>query len=300
MMLKNYQIEYRHLRYFLEVANTLHFRQAAERLFISQPGLSRQIKYLENQLDLKLFERHNRKVELTSSGLFLKNELTRNLKDLSDVFDLAKLKDKGIEGSLNFGYVGSAMKQLIPKLLLNFKDKYSNVIFDLKEMDNQQQIKQLLSNEIDIGFVRLERVPKEVAFLQVLVEPFCLVLPKDHFVNQNNFKGLEQLKEDSFILFDASYSPSYYEKVMQLFDDRGFSPKTSHSTIHSSSIYSLVENGFGVSIVPESLQLKDNNKVKFISLKGLKQRTTLSAVWNKKNNNPSLFNLLKILNKKTL
>lgn len=289
------QIELRHIKYFLEVANTLHFRQAAERLFISQPGLTRQIKSMEDQLEIKLFNRHNRKVELTNTGLFLQKELTRNLNDLNDVFDLAKLVNKGVEGRLNFGYVGSAMKHFIPNLLLSFKEKYEKVLFDLKEMDNQEQIKQLLFNEIDIGFVRLERIPKDIDSIQVLIEPFCLVLPENHIINQENFEGLHQLKNEDFILFDASYSPSYYEKVMQLFDDGGFIPKTSHSTIHSSSIYSLVENGFGVSIVPLSLKISEHRKVKFISLDKLKQRTILSAVWNKKNKNPALNHLLKIL-----
>lgn len=294
-MLMSNQIEYRHIRYFLEVANTLHFRQAAERLFISQPGLTRQIKAMEDELGIKLFNRHNRKVELTNTGFYLKNELTRNINDLQEVFDMAKLLDQGIEGKLNFGYVGSAMKQLIPNLLLTFRKKYDNVLFDLKEMDNQVQIQQLLSHKIDIGFVRLERLPKDIDYIQMLIESFCLVLPQEHPLTQEKFKGLHQLKDESFILFEASYSPSYYEKVMQLFDDSGFTPKTSHSTIHSSSIYSLVENGFGISIVPSSLISKHNKKVKFITLNKLKQKTVLSAVWHKKNRNPSLRNLLEIL-----
>ena len=101
--------------------------------------------------------------------------------------------------------------------------------------------------------------------------------------------------EESFILFDATYSPSYYEKVMQLFDDSGFVPKTSHSTIHASSIYTLVENGFGISIVPSSLKITNNSSVKFIELHNMKRKTVLSAVWNKKNKNISLYHLLEIL-----
>tara|TARA_R110002126_G_scaffold55819_6_gene149695 strand:- start:10409 stop:11296 length:888 start_codon:yes stop_codon:yes gene_type:complete len=289
------QIEYRHVRYFLEVARTLHFRQAAESLFISQPGLTRQIKAMENGLGIELFERHNRKVELTNTGGYLQKELTRNLNELHDIFEMAKLLDNGVKGRINFGYVGSAIKQLIPNLLLKFQEKHPDVTFDLKEMDNEQQIQKLLSNEIDIGFVRLERVPKDIEILQVLKESFCLVLPKKHPINEENFEGLHELKEESFILFDATYSPSYYEKVMQLFDDSGFVPKTSHSTIHASSIYTLVENGFGISIVPSSLKITNNSSVKFIELHNMKRKTVLSAVWNKKNKNISLYHLLEIL-----
>ena len=291
------QIEYRHIRYFLAVAETLHFRKAAEKLYISQHGLTRQIKNMEDDLGVKLFDRHNRKVELTKTGEYLRSELTRNLNELTDILDFAKLLNNGIEGNLNFGYVGSAMKKIIPQLLLRLKATYENVVFNLKEMNNQQQIEQLLSNEIDVGFVRLDRVPAGLEIYEVLKESFCLVLPKEHAVNNDNFKSLIQLEKEPFIMFDSSDSPSYYEKVMQLFDDSGFSPIVSHSTIHAASIYSLIENGFGVSIVPSSLMLTGNKNVKFIVLDKMKQRTSLSVIWNKSNKNPSLKHLLNIIDK---
>lgn len=296
-MLMSNQIEYRHIRYFLAVAETLHFRKAAEKLYISQPGLTRQIKNMEDDLGVKLFDRHNRKVELTKTGEYLRSELTRNLNELTDILDFAKLLNNGIEGNLNFGYVGSAMKKIIPQLLLRLKATYENVVFNLKEMNNQQQIEQLLSNEIDVGFVRLDRVPAGLEIYEVLKESFCLVLPKEHAVNNDNFKSLIQLEKEPFIMFDSSDSPSYYEKVMQLFDDSGFSPIVSHSTIHAASIYSLIENGFGVSIVPSSLMLTGNKNVKFIVLDKMKQRTSLSVIWNKSNKNPSLKHLLNIIDK---
>ena len=286
------QIELRHLRYFLAVAEDLHFRKAAERLFISQPGLSRQIKQMEEDLEIQLFVRHNRKVALTEAGIYLKTELTQSLKNLNHAFENAKLLQDGKDGHLNFGYVGSAMQNIIPNLLVEFKKEYPNVQFGLKEMDNKKQIDSLLSNDIDVGFVRLDRVPRGLAIKPILKESFCLVLPKNHPVNENNFKGLHQLKNESFILFDPSYSPSYFEKVMQIFDDSNFTPIVTHNTIHAASIYKLVENNFGLSIVPKSLQHGYDMSVKFIELKNIPQRTTLSVVWDKNNRNPILKSLL--------
>lgn len=112
------QIELRHLHYFLAVAEELHFRKAAEKLFISQPGLSRQIKQLEEELEVKLFERHNRKVALTIAGTYLHKELTQNIKSLNHILDSAKLLQDGRNGNLNFGYVGSAMQQAIPGFII--------------------------------------------------------------------------------------------------------------------------------------------------------------------------------------
>ena len=289
------QIELRHLRYFLAVAEDLHFRKAAERLFISQPGLSRQIKQMEEDLDIKLFERHNRKVKLTQAGNYLKSEISRSLKSLDYILNHAKLLQDGKHGNLKFGYVGSAMQEIIPNLLLKFRKEHPDIQFGLKEMDNKGQIENLLSQDIDIGFMRLERVPRGLEALPILKEPFCLVLPNNHPIDVHNFTDLSQFKNDSFILFDPSYSPSYYEKVMQIFDDSGFSPIVSHNTIHAASIYKLVENNFGLSIVPKSLQYGYNLNVRFIELDSIPQRTILSAVWNKNNRNPVLKSLINII-----
>jgi DNA-binding transcriptional LysR family regulator len=290
-----YQIELRHLRYFLAVAEELHFRKAADKLFISQPGLSRQVKLLEEELGVILFERHTRKVVLTKVGEYLKEEFTLQLKTLSHTLDTAKLLQDGKKGALKIGYVGSAMQDVIPNLLLSFEKNHPNILFNLKEIDNQKQLDGLLDFSLDIGFVRLERVPRALEIKTILKESFCLVLPQDHSINELNFKNLVQFKEESFILFDAKYSASYYEKVMQIFDDCGFTPLISHNTIHSSSIFKLVENNFGISIVPKSLAQKRGHHIKFIELDMISQKTTLSVIWNQKNSNPILQDVLELL-----
>ncbi|MCI4667735.1 MAG: LysR family transcriptional regulator [Bacteroidia bacterium] len=292
-----HQLEYRHLRYFMAVAEELHFRKAAERLFISQPGLSRQIRDLEETLGVILFERNNRNVQLTPAGNFLKKELKRHFVELDHMITQAKLLHEGSEGSLRFGYVGSAMHLIIPELLASFRQKFPKVHFSLKEMDNQDQIDGLHSHEIDIGFVRFERVPGSLETVAVLNEAFCLVLPKDHPLEPDNFKDISQVKEESFILFDSKYSPSYYEKVMRIFDDGGFSPIVSHNTIHSTSIYKLVEKKFGISIVPRSLLSGHHPEIKFIELNTIPHRTTLSAVWRRDEQSPLLRNFLAEVNK---
>tara|TARA_R110000868_G_scaffold192291_2_gene436692 strand:+ start:12523 stop:13401 length:879 start_codon:yes stop_codon:yes gene_type:complete len=289
------QIEFRHLKYFLAVAEDLHFRKAAERLYISQPGLSRQIKQMEDDLGIQLFERHNRKVKLTHVGEYLKFEITKNLNSLNQIINHAKLLQNGKEGSLTIGYVGSAMQKIIPELLLKFKERAPNIIFHLKEMDNQKQLENLLLQNIDIGFTRLERVPIGLNIQSVLKETFCLVLPKDHPIDSSNFKSISQFKDESFILFDPKFSPSYYEKVMQIFDDNSFTPRVSHNTIHANSIFKLIENNFGLSIIPKSLQLQYYENVKFIELVDIPQRTTLSVIWDRKNTNPTLDDFLKLL-----
>lgn len=289
------QIELRHLKYFLSVAEELHFRKAAERLFISQPGLSRQIKQMEDDLGIRLFNRDNRNVTLTKAGAYLQKEISVNLKILDTILNNAKRINDGIDGNLNFGYVGSAMQNIIPDLLVQIRSKYPNIHFNLKEMDNQKQLDNLQMQEIDIGFVRLERVPNNLEILPIFEDTFSLVLPKNHRLNSNNFKELSQLKDEEFIMFDASYSPNYHQKIMQIFDHCGFTPTISHRTVHATSIYKLVEHNFGISIVPTSLQIGNAMNVKFIELKSIPQKTILSAVWSKDNRNPILTKILDLL-----
>ena len=292
------RIEWRHLRYFLAVAEELHFGKAAVKLYISQPGLSRQIKQLEGELKTQLFHRDNKKVTLTPAGEYFKKEI----QSLSHQFDKIKLNAKligaGGIGRVNLSYVGSAMQNVIPKLLLDTRSKFPQIKFGLQELDNAKQIEGLLSQKIDLGFVRLNKVQRDLAIQPVFEDTFSLVLPDNHQLTKRKFKSLDQVKEEPFILFEKEYSSSYYDIVMSIFEDVGFTPIISHTTVHANTIFRLVENNFGISIVPSSLALGYDLKVKFIELKDIHHRTELSVVWNKKNKNPVLQKILDLILKK--
>jgi DNA-binding transcriptional LysR family regulator len=294
-MLMSNQTELRHLRYFLAVAEELHFRRAAERLFISQPGLSRQIKQLEAQLGYPLFERNNRRVALTPAGAYLKTEVASLLQKLDEVTNHARALHEGREGRLNFGYVGSAMQNIIPELLVRFRREYPKVVYGLQALGNQEQVSGLLNGDLDLGFVRLEKVPADLVRRPVFTETFSLVLPADHPLEIATFTDVGQLRGDKFILFDPAYSQPYYDQVMTIFGDAGFVPEVSHRTVHATTIYRLVENGFGVSVVPTSLSKGYVADVKFIELTQIPQRTTLSAVWRAEDQNPALGKLVGLL-----
>ncbi len=290
-----YQIEYREITNFLILAEELHFRKSADLLYLSQPALSRQIKKLEANLGIQLFDRHNRKVELTAAGQYLKTEWTRYISDLDRTIEHARQLQEGEKGQISIGYVGSAMQKIIPSLLLKLQKELPGVTYTLEEKDNQDQVESVLARNIDIGFVRLERVPDSLERRPLLTEPFCLIVSEDHPLTNRKFKNINQLQNENFILFEKSYSPSYFEKVMQIFDDSGFTPKISHKTIHSSSIYKLVSLGFGISIIPQSLQLKHYEGVRFLNLNGIAQRTVLSAIWDKDIRNPVMSRLIDYL-----
>jgi len=118
------QIELRHFKYFLEVAEELHFRKAAEKLFITQPGLSRQIQQLEEELDVKLFVRNKRNVALTAPGKYLQQELKGVINNLDFIVKQLKMIEAGDDGEVRIGFVGSAMQRVIPKVLLEINKQY--------------------------------------------------------------------------------------------------------------------------------------------------------------------------------
>ena len=291
----SYQIELRHLKYFLAVAEELHFRKAAERLFISQPGLSRQIRQLEELLQTPLFLRDKKKVHLTRAGEYLKGEVEFVLNHLEVTRKQLILIGEGQQGEVRMGFLGSAMQSVIPTLLVKLKEHYPRIKTSLEELSNTAQIGALLKDRLDIGFVRLNRVPDGLSLRPVFEDTFSLVLPHGHALDKKTFISLRQLHEENFILFAQDYSPLYYDTVMSICEDAGFSPMVSHKSVHAQTIFRLVENHLGVAIVPSSLQKGFNMKVKFIELDQIPQRAVLSVVWKNDHRNQALEHCLDLL-----
>lgn len=291
----NYQIELRHFVYFLAVAQELHYRKAAEKLFISQPGLSTQIKQMEKILGAKLFNRDKKKVSLTPAGQFLKGEVAFILNHIAQTKKQVSLIDKGYLGELRIGFLGSAMQNVIPDLLLKLKDNFPDVQTSLEELSNHAQVDALQKDTLDMAFVRLARVPKELKIKPVFEDTFSLVVPIDFNINETTFKGMHQLAENDFILFAQDYSSLYYDTVMSICEDAGFTPKVSHKSVHALTIFKLVENRLGISIVPTALQYGFKMNVKFIELKKIKQKAVLSVAWKTDNRSPVLAQCLHLL-----
>ncbi len=294
-----YQVELRHFNYFLAVAEELHFRHAAEKLFISQPGLSRQIKQMEEILGTSLFVRNKRKISLTPAGEYLKSELELILNHLEVTKKQLKSIGEGNLGEIRIGFLGSAMQNVIPELLIKLKDKYAGIKANLEELSNNAQVNAVLRDKLDVGFVRLARVPNGIELRPVFEDTFSVVLPKDHKLNSASFKGVHQLAEESFILFSQDYSPLYYDTVMSICEDEGFTPKISHKSVHAQTIFKLVENNLGIAIVPTSLQYGFQMDVKFIEFKKISQRAVLSVIWKVDNRNPALQHCIDLLLNKT-
>ncbi len=288
----NYQIELRHLHYFKILAEELHFRKAAERLFISQPGLTRQIKQMESIYNVQLFERGTRFVKLTSAGIYLKDKVNTLFDELNQIHDNLEKIEKGVITTLKLGFIGSAAQHILPRLLAALNYQHPLIDINIHELSNEEQIEQLLKNQLDIGFVRMQKEYSKLNYIEILTEHFVLVVPKKSPLKTNRKLDFTLLKNEKFILFGKEYSNHYYKLVMSIFNDHNFEPIIALRTVNAMSIFNLVAQGIGIAIVPKSLSVGYDIDVDFIDLDHLPQRTTLSIVYNKENNNSGIKSFL--------
>ncbi len=288
-------MELRHLHYFKAVAEELNFRKAADRLFISQPGLSRQIRQLEEELSVTLFDRDQRNVSLTAAGSYLKAEVDFLLNHLETIKGQLNQIQAGKIGELRIGFLGSASNQIIPRLMSKLNAYQPLVNVNLEELSNSLQVEMVQKDKLDIGFVRLNSVPDELEMKTIARDSFSLVVPTNHPIKAADFMSMNQFKEESFVLFSSDYSNFYYDQIIGICRDAGFSPKIQHKSVHALTIFKLVESGLGVAIVPTSIQEGYEINVRFMEIPDIPQFTELVVIWKTGNRNPVLKQVLALI-----
>lgn len=243
----------RHLRYFAVVAEERHFGRAARRLHIAQPPLSRQIQDLEAELGFPLFDRSRRQVELTPAGAVL----LRHLRGVFDALDLAvhqaRRASAGELGRVVVGYLSSLAYSGIIELIRGFRAQFPSVELSLREMSPQQQVDALKDGHIDVGFVRAPLDDASLASECVRREPLVVALPADHPLVARKRISLSLLADEPFVLFPRHRGPGFFDHIMGLCRQAGFSPRIVQEAPHL-DIVSLVAAGFGVAILPESVR----------------------------------------------
>lgn len=288
-------MEFRQLRYFMMLADELHYRRAAEKLFIVQPALSKQIKSLEEELGVLLFERNRRKVLLTPAGAYFRQELEKILSQLEQVSNRVRLVKDGQGGEIRIGYVGSCIHTFLPGVISTLHDRYPDIHLYLDEMTTQAQLQALKRGALDVAFCRNPALSGRFGRCLVFQETFSVILPEAHSLEASNFRSMLQLENEPFILPKQGDGDNYYKLQLSICEDAGFTPVVAHETVHGHTALNLVDQQFGISILPSSFAAVTSAKVRFIELKNIPQRSEITAVWDKKNPNPTLPKLLAIL-----
>ena len=262
-------METRQLKYFLAVAEELHFGRAAKRLYISQPPLSQQIKKFEDELGVKLFQRNKRSVALTAAGVSLLRDAPGILRSIdrakSNLLDAAT----GQGGQFTLGYIGPALETPLTDIIRDFKGQYPVVRLDLREMYTNEQLKAVRSGDIDAGIVRLFR--HDVSDLDCELfhrESYALVVPEDHPLAERATVDVSELAGEPFIFFPREGQPRLYDEWMRVFAQAGFVPDVVQEATRKSATVALVAANVGIGIVPESMARIKPDGVVFKRLSG--------------------------------
>lgn len=246
-------VEYRQLRYFVTLADTLHFGRAAALLHISQPPLSRQIAALEEELGVTLFARSSRQVELTAAGQHFRQEAERLLAATDAAIRSTQATARGERGVLRLAFTMSAAWSVLPPLIKRFGDAWPEVEVQLNEVLPRELNAALLAGTADVGIAFPWLRPPGLEYRPIHSEPLCAVLPAAHPLAGQAEINVAELAADPFITFPASTAPALHELVIDCCREHGFEPRIRLETHLQQTIVNLVAAGLGVSLVPQSL-----------------------------------------------
>lgn len=269
-------MELRHIKCFLTLAEELHFRKAAEKLFIAQPALTRQIKVLEEELGTLLFKRDKRNVSLTLAGQYLQREGYQLMKKVHQI-ETSIAEMGSMTGMINIGYIGSAMSSVLPSLLEEMGREFPKVQTHLVEDTTQNLLNGLLDGHIDILLGRPHRKIPYVHSEVVHVDKPVLVTAVNSRWKQDSKTNLGYFAEAPFILYPRSAGASFRDTLISACDKSGFQPMIKHETIHAYSILKLVEQDLGVSVLPESIARGHSLAIEYDELAALDMPLELVA-----------------------
>ncbi len=287
-------IDIRHLRYFIAVAEELHFSRAAEKLQIAQPPLSYQIRQLEQTLGVQLFERSHHAVTLTNAGQVLLEEARLVLEQMERALARTQDAQKGLAGGLEIGFINrlSAIDLTIPDILQRYHQRFPAVKIQLREMYIQEQLQALQEQRIHMGFLaNHQRLPEEIASLVIQRIPFAAVLAPQHPLASLPAVPLRSLLRESFIFCPRMEMSGLYDRVIQIC---GFDPPVAHELSDLSMVLGLVAANLGVTLMPVPAIVRRDQGVVYRPLADSDAEifTETMLVWRHSDDSPLVQNFL--------
>lgn len=273
-------MELRHLRYFVVLAEELHFGRAARRLSITQPPLSFNIRQLEEDLGVRLFERDSKRVVITAAGAAFLREARDILDHTQRARDLTQAVSGGRVGRLDIGFTGSMIYRGVPEIVSTFLAAHPRIEVTLRELTTSEQIDTLAHGRLDAGFVNASVIPEGLSGEKLIAEPFVCCLPEMHPLARERTVELKQLANESFVMFAREVSPANYDNVISVCTEAGFHPRTRFAVRQWLTIAALVANGLGVALVPKSLARTKLAGARFVPIRNPHARSNALFLWN--------------------
>lgn len=288
-------MELRHLRYFVVLAEELHFGRAALRLAISQPPLSVNIRQLEEAIGTRLFDRNSKAVSLTAAGQAFLVRAKSLLAQVDDACMLAREIGDGVVGRLRVGFIGSLLFHGLPGWIQDFQAQFPNVQVVLSELNTQEQLDALAHKEIDVGFVYTRHIPDTMTSLLVCSPSFVCCVPEHHPAARRSKLALADLRDEAFIIFLRKASPDYYARIVEICVNAGFYPRVQHELRHWLSIVAAVSQGLGIALVPEQMEQSHMAGVRFVALEASIVASEVYCVWPTADDYPLRENFIAVL-----
>ena len=275
-------IELRHLRYFIAVAEELHFGHAAARLNISQPPLSQQIQLLEQQVGARLLARTNRSVALTPAGRQFLTDSRQILSQVDDAAARASRLHQGQSGELRVGFTSSApFIKAVSDTLSTFRRRYPDVHLQTREINTREQIAPLHEGTLDLGLMRNTTLPETLAWEVILREPLLAMVPCDHPLAGQTAVSLSELAREPFVFFDPHVGTGLYDDILGLLRRYDLVPRIAQEVGEAMTIIGLVAAGLGVSILPASFCRVQLSEMRWLPITEADAVSQMWLVWSR-------------------
>lgn len=267
------------LRYFVVLAEELHFGRAAERLSITQPPLSSALKSLEHELGVQLLERSSKHVALTAAGAAFLGEARLVLERVASARETTLAVAAGLRGRLDVGFTGSMIYRDLPRIVNTFRQRLPDIEVHLREMSSSEQTEALLHGQLHAGFVNASALPAPLASLALPDDTLVCCLPQDHPLANEKAIDLKRLAHETFVMFSRDAAPANHDNVIAVFSRAGIHPRTRHAARQWLTVVALVAAGMGVALVPATIGNAGIRGARLVPLRGRATHTAGLLAW---------------------
>jgi DNA-binding transcriptional LysR family regulator len=288
-------MDLRRIRYFVAVAEELHFGHAATRLHISQPPLSQQIQALEKELGVQLFIREHKRVRLTPAGQIFLDEARSLLNQAARAVEVTQRAARGETGLLRIGFTSSLpYARIMPRIIQHFRSRYPHIQLQLEELSSRRQIPALAQDKLDIGFLRPSSLLQDTGLehLVLLEEPLVAVMPASHPLASRRSVQMPMLRDEPFIFYATRLGSELTAQIVNMCHQAGFSPNVVQEVYEMHTILGLVATGLGISIVADSLRQVQLDNIVYVPLEAPAAVTQVLLAWRRHPASPVLDNFL--------
>jgi DNA-binding transcriptional LysR family regulator len=279
-------MELRHLRYFIAVAEDLHFGRAAERLHIAQSALSQQILSLESELGVSLLHRTKRQVQLTAAGVVFLEDARGIMVQVGQAIERSQRVARGEIGQIRIGFTILSLHSVLPPILQSLRQSHPEVQITLHEMATQAQLEALRTEQIDVGFLHPPVADLRLELVNLKTETMWVVLSSQHPLAHRQRLTLRSLCHLPLIIHPRHEGVILYDQILQRYAEINCQPTIVQEALTSPTRIGLVAAGMGITFVPESLCALNYPGVVYKKLSGSMPQLAYAIAWQRENTMP--------------